>query len=41
VIRVDDFAPDLGTSLLRVALPGEPAQATATPSPARVHKAAA
>ncbi|MFO1284151.1 MAG: acyl-CoA dehydrogenase [Burkholderiales bacterium] len=41
VIRVDDFAPDLGTSLLAVTLPGEPAQATRSPAPARVHKAAA
>ncbi len=41
VIRVDDFAPDLGTSLLDVSLPGEPASATASPTPARVHKAAA
>ena len=28
VVRVDDFAPDLGTSLLKVAAPGEPAQAS-------------
>jgi acyl-CoA dehydrogenase len=41
VIRVDDFAPDLGTSLLDVLAPGEPASATASPVPARVHKAAA
>ena len=41
VIRVDDFAPDLGTSLLNVSLPGEPASATTTPVPARVHRAAA
>ena len=41
VIRVDDFAPDLGTSLLAVAQPGEPGNATASPTPARVHKAAA
>ena len=41
VIRVDDFAQDLGTSRQRVTLPGEPAQAIAGPAPARVHKAAA
>ena len=41
VIRVDDFAPDLGTSLLAVDLPGEPSSASASPAPARVHKAAA
>jgi len=41
VIRVDDFAPDLGTSLLAVDLPGEPSSASASPAPSRVHKAAA
>jgi acyl-CoA dehydrogenase len=41
VIRVDDFAPDLGTSLLAVDLPGEPSSASASPARARVHKAAA
>ncbi len=38
VVRVDDFAPDLGTSLLRVDAPGEPAQAPGTG--ARVAQAA-
>jgi len=40
VVRVDDFAPDLGTSLLRVSAPGEPSASNDAGAPPRVPQAA-
>ncbi len=40
VVRVDDFAPDLGTSLLRVTAPGEPSASNDAGTPPRVPQAA-
>ena len=39
VVRVDDFAPDLGTSLLRVTAPGESAAVSEAVAPRRVPQA--
>jgi hypothetical protein len=41
VVRVDDFAPDLGTSLLDVDAPGESEPAASPAASPRRHTAAA